>query len=78
MSSNNNICEMIVFSDRAYNAILQETYSKTPMETGGTLLGHILDNGIWIIMEVLPPGSNSIFKENYFEYRYFNSIENNK
>ncbi|MDC2216142.1 Mov34/MPN/PAD-1 family protein [Bacteroides thetaiotaomicron] len=68
MSYKNNICEMIVFSDRAYNAIIRESFDKDPDETGGILLGHILDNGIWIVMEVLPPGYNSTLKENYFEY----------
>ncbi|MCL2073475.1 MAG: Mov34/MPN/PAD-1 family protein [Marinilabiliaceae bacterium] len=41
---------------------------KNPLETGGILLGHILDNGMWIVMEVLPPGPNSIFERAYFEY----------
>ncbi len=67
-NENNNTCQMIVFSDRAYNAIIQEAYSKNPLETGGILLGHILDNGFWIVLEALPPGPNSIYFEDYFEY----------
>jgi len=61
-------CQMVVFSNRAYNAIIRESFYKDPVETGGILLGHILDNGVWIVMEVLPPGINSIFQVAYFEY----------
>ena len=58
----------MVFSNKAYNAIIRESFAKDPVETGGILLGHILDNGIWIVMEVLPPGMKSIFQYAYFEY----------
>ncbi len=59
---------MIVFSNKAYNAIIRESFDKDPVETGGILLGHILDNGVWIVMEVLPPGIKCIFERAYFEY----------
>ncbi|MDE6668381.1 MAG: Mov34/MPN/PAD-1 family protein [Muribaculaceae bacterium] len=61
-------CQLIVFSNKAYNAIIRESFDKDPVETGGILLGHVLDNGVWIVMEVLPPGINSIFQYAYFEY----------
>jgi hypothetical protein len=61
-------CQMVVFSNKAYNAIIRESFAKDPVETGGILLGHILDNGIWIVMEVLPPGIHCIFERAYFEY----------
>ena len=61
-------CQMIVFSNKAYNAIIRESFDKDPVETGGILLGHILDNGVWIVMEVLPPGIKCIFQRAYFEY----------
>lgn len=61
-------CQLVVFSNKAYNAIIRESFDKDPVETGGILLGHILDNGVWIVMEVLPPGINSIFQYAYFEY----------
>ena len=64
----NELCQMIVFSNKAYNAIIRESFDKDPVETGGILLGHVLDNGIWIVMEVLPPGIHSIFEPAYFEY----------
>lgn len=63
-----NKCQMVVFSNRAYNAIIRESFEKDPVETGGILLGHILDNGVWIVMEVLPPGIKCIFERAYFEY----------
>lgn len=71
-------CQLVVFSNRAYNAIIQESFDKHPVETGGILLGHILDNGIWIVMEVLPPGINCIYEHAYFEYdaTFVNSIKN--
>lgn len=61
-------CHLVVFSNKAYNAIIRESFDKDPVETGGILLGHVLDNGVWIVMEVLPPGINSIFQYAYFEY----------
>ena len=63
-----NKCQMVVFSNKAYNAIIRESFDKDPVETGGILLGHILDNGVWIVMEVLPPGIKCIFEITYFEY----------
>ena len=59
---------MIVFSNKAYNAIIRESFEKDPFETGGILLGHALNNGMWIVIEVLPPGIHCIFERAYFEY----------
>lgn len=60
-------CSAVVFSNRAYNTIIRETFDKHPVETGGILLGHVID-GVWVVMEVLPPGINCIFQHAYFEY----------
>jgi len=60
-------CSAVVFSNRAYNAIIRETFEKHPVETGGILLGYIIDD-TWVVMEVLPPGKHSIFQTAYFEY----------
>jgi hypothetical protein len=38
------------------------------VETGGILLGHVLSNGYWIVMEVIPPGLKAIHQMAYFEY----------
>ena len=76
---------MVVFSNKAYNAIIRETFEWDPVETGGILLGHILDNGCWIVMEVLPPGysegregDNVHHDMGYFEYnqRFVNYLAN--
>ena len=71
-------CNLIVFSDRAYNAIIDETFRKHPLETGGILLGHVLDNGIWIVMEVTPPGPNAVHQTAFFEYdeKFVNYLAN--
>ena len=70
-----NNCKLVVFSDKAYNAIIRETFEWDPVETGGILLGHVLHNGYWIVMEVLPPGygegreGDNVYHEMaYFEY----------
>lgn len=60
--------QMVIFSSRAYNSIISETYAKDPVETGGILLGYILDNGFWIVTEVIPPGKSSVNQYAYFEY----------
>lgn len=59
---------MVVFSDKAYNGIIRESFAKHPVETGGILLGHILDNGLWIVMEMVPPGINCVHEVALFEY----------
>lgn len=61
-------CTTVIFSDKAYNAIIDETFRKDPIETGGILLGHVLDNGLWVVMEVIPPGIDSVHQYAYFEY----------
>lgn len=64
----NKKCETVIISDKAYNAIIRESFAKHPVETGGILLGYILDNGMWVVMEMIPPGINCIFQIAYFEY----------
>lgn len=64
----NKKCETVIISDKAYNAIIRESFAKHPVETGGILLGYILDNGMWVVMEMIPPGINCIFQVAYFEY----------
>ena len=62
---NNN---SVIFTQRAFNAIVTETISMHPVETGGILLGYILDNGMWIVVENVSPGYNSIHQNAYYEY----------
>lgn len=35
----------VVFSQRAFNSIVTETIHKNPVETGGILIGYVLDEG---------------------------------
>lgn len=61
-------CETVIISDKAYNAMIRESFARHPVETGGILLGYILDNGLWVVMEMIPPGINGVFQTAYFEY----------
>ncbi|MDR1925207.1 MAG: Mov34/MPN/PAD-1 family protein [Planctomycetaceae bacterium] len=58
----------VVFTNRAYNAIINESFAKSPLETGGVLLGYILDSGVWVVVETLPPGPKSNYRHAFFEY----------
>ena len=57
----------VVFSNRAYTAVLSETAEKIKTETGGLFLGIVKDN-IYYIIEAIDPGPKSIFEVAYFEY----------
>lgn len=57
----------VVFSDRAFAAIMTETTEKIKTETGGLFLGSFED-GIWYVIEAIDPGPKSIFEVAYFEY----------
>lgn len=57
----------VVFSNRAFTALLSEVYEKIKTETGGVLLGYY-ENDTWYIVEAIDPGPKSIFEVAYFEY----------
>lgn len=57
----------VVFSNRAYAAVLAETTEKIQTETGGLFLGTVKDD-TWYIIEAIDPGPKSIFEIAYFEY----------
>ncbi len=57
----------VVFSNRAYAAVLAETTEKITTETGGLFLGTVIDD-TWYIIEAIDPGPKSIFEVAYFEY----------
>ena len=63
-----NTPQTVVFTRRAFNAIITETISKHPIETGGVFLGYVLDNGTWIVVENVAPGMKSTHQRAYFEY----------
>ena len=58
----------VIFSQRAFNSIVSEVIDKHPIETGGILIGYILDNGAWIVVENIPPGYHTVHQQAYFEY----------
>lgn len=59
----------VIFSQRAFNSIVTEVIDKHPIETGGILIGYILDNGAWVVVENIPPGYHKIVhRQAYFEY----------
>ena len=58
----------VVFTKRAFNAIVTETIDKNPVETGGIFIGYLLNNGIAIVVETIPPGIRTINQRAYFEY----------
>lgn len=57
----------VVFSERAFTAILSETQENLQTETGGVFLGH-RDGDVWYVIESIDPGPKSIFEPTYFEY----------
>lgn len=58
----------VIFTKRAFNAIITETIDKNPVETGGIFIGYLLDNGVCIVVETIPPGIKTINQRAYFEY----------
>lgn len=60
--------QCVVFSQRVFNAIVAETLDKNPIETGGILLGYTTDDGIWVAVEMIPPGIKTVNSNVYFEY----------
>ena len=67
----------VIFSNRAYTALLCETQEKITTETGGVFLGYF-ENDTWYVVESIDPGPNSIFEIAYFEYdqKYVNHLIN--
>lgn len=57
----------IIFSERAFTAILAETTEKIRTETGGLFLGAVEDDS-WYVIEAIDPGPGSVFETAYFEY----------
>jgi len=69
--------QQVIFSKRAYTALMTETLGKINTETGGIFLGHF-SNDKWYIIESIDPGPRSIFSPAYFEYdeAYVNHLAN--
>jgi len=52
--------EQVVFSRRAYTAIVAGTLENISTETGGVFLGHYQD-GVWYVIETIDPGPKTKF-----------------
>ena len=67
----------VIFSERAYSAVVAETLEHLKTETGGVFLGIRTEN-TWFVLETLDPGPKSIFQPTYFEYDtgYVNHLAN--
>ena len=67
----------VIFSERAYVALMTETLGKINTETGGIFLGHF-ENDKWYVIETIDPGPLSTFSPAYFEYdhAYINHLIN--
>ncbi len=57
----------VVFSNRAYAAVMAETVEKIQTETGGLFLGAV-ERDTWYIIEAIDPGPKAVFEVAYFEY----------
>ncbi len=57
----------VVFSERAFAAVMAETTERIQTETGGLFLG-IVEKEIWYVIEAIDPGPKSVFEVAYFEY----------
>jgi integrative and conjugative element protein (TIGR02256 family) len=57
----------VIFSERAYNAVVLESADKINSETGGVFLG-FYENETWYVIETIEPGPKAVFQETYFEY----------
>ena len=68
-------CQKVVISDRAYIAIMAESYNRYRTETGGVLLGHFVGN-VWYIVEATDPGMHAVFSTAYHEGddKYYNHL----
>lgn len=66
---NNEVFMKVIFSDRAYSSVMQETYefSEQMKESGGILLGRRFSSTIYV-MENISPGYNAIHNIHFFEY----------
>jgi hypothetical protein len=69
--------ERVVFSKRAYTAILAETLVNISTETGGVFLGHYQD-GTWYVIETTDPGPKADFSSVTLEmdFDYINHLVN--
>ena len=64
---NNQRCFHVVLSNRAYTSMLLEVVQNIKNETGGVLLGNIV-NGIWYVVDSIDPGLEAVKLPTYFQW----------
>lgn len=57
----------VLFTRRAWTALMSEVFKEVLTETGGILLGYRRGSE-WVVVESIDPGPDSIFEVAYFEY----------
>lgn len=57
----------VIFTNRAYDAVISEATNRVGSETGGVFLG-CYENDTWYVIETIGPGPNAVFQKAYFEY----------
>ena len=60
-------CFHVLLSKRAYTSLLLEVIQNSENETGGVLLGNIVD-GIWYVVDSIDPGLEAIRLPTYFQW----------
>lgn len=71
--------KLVVFTDKAYESICKTSKEASTIMTGGFFLGHVLDNGIWVVMDTVDSGPKTIADKYNWEYdREYVNIEANR
>lgn len=60
-------CFHVALSKRVYSSILSEVFQDIKNETGGVLLGNIV-NGIWYVVDSVDPGLNKVTRPDFFQW----------
>ena len=60
-------CRHVLLNDRAYASIISEVLKNGKNETGGVLVGNIV-NGIWYVIDSLDPGLETTNQQTYFQW----------
>ena len=63
----NKRCKQVVISERAYAAIISEVLKNGRNETGGVLVGNIV-NGVWYVIDSLDPGMETTNTQDFFQW----------
>ena len=69
--------KQIVFTRRAFNAIVTETIDKNPDETAGALIGRLLQHGVWIVVDTVPARLETKEQQTFeYDMNLINSLAN--